>query len=107
MRGPTRRSHASSGSRRYLIHLSSSREEATGEPRYLIHIQPWAPRSACLSQAQERLFEDESELIQVINPLLPGGSDVRNVLSHVQSAQGFFYLLRLNPEQARTLGWEG
>ena len=71
-----------------------------------MRIQPWTPRSSgSRVKPQERLFEDEYELMQVINPFLPGGSDVRNVLSHIESPEGFLYLLHLNPEQARIPGW--
>ena len=94
-----------SGTRRYLVHLSCVQEETTGICRYLLRIQPWHRRSVRRIQPQERLFEDEYELIETLNPLLPEGSDVRNVLSYIESPEGFLYLLNLNPEQARTLGW--
>ena len=71
-----------------------------------MRIQPWTPRSSSrTAQAQERFFEDEYELMQALNPLLPSGSDVRNVLSHIEGRDGFLYLLHLNPEQATILGW--
>ena len=106
MRTPTRKSYGPSGTRRYLVHLCSALEEATGRCRYLMRIQPWTPRGSAHSvRAQERLFEDEDEVVQAVNPLLPTGSDVRNVFSHIESPEGFLYLLQLNPEQAWTLGW--
>ena len=48
---------------------------------------------------------DEYELIETINPLLPHGSDVRDVLSHIESPDGFIYLLYLSSEEAERLGW--
>lgn len=100
-----RKSHAP-GTRRYLIHLSCAQEENTGNCRYLLRIQPWTPRnSARRPPARERFFDDELALAEAVNPLLSGGSDVRNVLSFIESAEGFLYLLHLNPEQAKTLGW--
>lgn len=106
MRTPARKSQTRSGARRYLVHLSCVPEETTGSFRYLMRIRPWAPRSSAPHfQPRERLFEDEYELMRALNPLLPGGSDVRNVLSHIESPEGFLYLLHLKPEQAQTLGW--
>jgi hypothetical protein len=40
-----------------------------------------------------------------MNPLLPRGSDVRDVLSHIESPDGFLYLLHLSSEEAAHLGW--
>lgn len=106
MRTPARKSQTPFGARRYLVHLSCVPEETTGNFRYLMRIRPWTPRSnARHLLPQERLFEDEYELMRAVNPLLPGGSDVRNVLSYIESPEGFLYLLHLNPEQAQTLGW--
>jgi hypothetical protein len=51
------------------------------------------------------VFADECELIAVINPLLPNGSDVRDVFEHIETPNGFFYLLRLSDEEAAQLGW--
>lgn len=103
MRG--RRDHPPSDTRRYLVHLSCAKSELACERRYVLRIQPWRPRSSCLPQVQERLFEDESELIRTLNPLLPNGADVRHVLSHVERPEGFLYLLHLNSDQANSLGW--
>lgn len=99
--------HASPGVRRYLVHLSCVHNEITGDCRYLVRVQPWTPRSSGRTQAQERSFGDERGLIEAINPLLPAGSDVRNVLGCIESAEGFLYLLYLNPKQAASLGWHG
>jgi hypothetical protein len=105
MKAPESRSR--SDTRRYLIHLSCAPGENPGERRYVLRIQPWTPRSRGRGHVRERLFEDEYELVQAVNPLLPCGADVRHVLSYVESAEGFLYLLHLNSEQARTLGWQG
>jgi hypothetical protein len=105
MKTSARKSQEPPGTRRYLVHLSCVPEGIAGSCRYLMRIQPWTPRgTASRIQAQERLFDDEYELVQAINPFLPGGSDVRNVLSHIEGPEGFLYLLDLNPEQARILG---
>jgi hypothetical protein len=40
-----------------------------------------------------------------MNALLPHGSDVRNVLSHIESPDGFLYLLYLSFEEVSNLGW--
>ena len=56
-------------------------------------------------RTRERVFTDECELIETINPLLPRGSDVRDVLTHIESPDGFLYLLHLKSEQPAGLGW--
>jgi hypothetical protein len=94
-----------SGTRRYLIHIFCAPGHQPGERRYILRIQPWTPRRSPRAQAHERLFEDESELIDAVNPVLPSGSDIRHVLSHIESPEGFLYLLHLDAEQAGTLGW--
>lgn len=105
MKMPGRRSRLPSGTRRYLVHLFCAQGDNPGERRYVLRIQPWKPRSSRSAPAQERLFDDEFELIQAINPMLPSGADVRHVLSYIESPDGFLYLLHLNSEQASTLGW--
>lgn len=105
MRG--RRTHSPCGTRRYLVHLFCVRGHHPGERRYVLRIQPWTPRNSRREQAGERLFEDECDLIQVVNPMLPQGSDIRHVLSYIESPEGFLYLLQLTSEQASTLGWRG
>jgi len=54
---------------------------------------------------REHDFGDEFELVEAVNPLLPEGSDVRDVLAHIESQEGFLYLLHLTAEQAARLGW--
>ena len=56
-------------------------------------------------KTHERVFTDEYELIEIINPLLSQGSDVRNVISHIEKPEGFLYLLYLSSEEANSLGW--
>lgn len=91
--------------RRYVLHLSCARRRETGEWRYVGHIRPWVPRTRVAAKAKEHEFDNESKLIETLNPLLPHGSDVRDVLSHIESPDGFFYLLHLTAEQAAKLGW--
>lgn len=102
---PEPRSSPPSGTRRYLVHLLGAPPRTSGQRRYLLRIQPWTPRSSHPPQPRERLFEDEVELIRAVNPFLPSGSDVRHVLLHIESPEGFLYLLRLTAEQAGALGW--
>lgn len=102
-----RRSHLPSPKSRYLVHLFCTPGENPGEHRYVVRIRPWTSRRGRSAPPQDRLFESEWELIQAVNPLLPRGSDVRHVLSYVESAEGFLYLLHLNAEQASALGWQG
>lgn len=91
--------------RRYLVHLCCAYEEDSRACRHVVRIQLWTTRSSVNAKTRERIFTDEYELIETINPLLPYGSDVRNVLSHIESPDGFLYLLSLSSEEAGSLGW--
>jgi hypothetical protein len=91
--------------RRYVVYLFCAHDETNGACGYIARIQPWAARMSARAETRERVFTDECELIETINPMLPRGSDVRDVLSHIESPDGFLYLLHLNSEQAACLGW--
>jgi hypothetical protein len=91
--------------RRFLVQLLCAMDGAGGHCRYIARIRPWAARCSSRSDTMERVFADECELIEAINPLLPHGSDVRDVFEHIESPNGFFYLLRLSGEEAARLGW--
>ena len=91
--------------RRYLVHLCSLHDEGCRGRRYFARIQLWTARSSANAKTYERVFADEYELIDTMNPLLPRGSDVRNVIDHIESLDGFLYLLHLSSEQASSLGW--
>ncbi len=93
--------------RRYLVHLCCAHDEGSRTCRHVARIKLWTTRSSVQAKTQERVFTDEYELIETINPLLPQGSDVRNVLSHIESPDGFLYLLYLSSEEAASLGWRG
>lgn len=93
--------------RRYLVHLIATRDEATGVRRYIARIRPWSARPNLRANTEQRSFADECELAEMINPLLPQGSDVRHVLGHIESPDGFLYLLSLTPAEAASLGWQG
>ena len=88
-----------------MVYLFCAHVQAKGACGYIARIQPWAARMSARAETRERVFTDECELIATINPLLPRGSDVRDVLSHIESPDGFLYLLHLNSEQAARLGW--
>jgi len=91
--------------RRYVVYLFCAHDETNDTCNHIARIQPWAVRMSARAETRERVFTDECELIETINPLLPRGSDVRDVLSHIESPDGFLYLLHLNSEQAAGLGW--
>ena len=91
--------------RRFLVHLLSEMGGESGRCRYIARIQPWVARCRSRTDTMERVFADECELIEAINPLLPHGSDVRDVFEHIESPKGFFYLLRLSNAEAAQLGW--
>jgi hypothetical protein len=95
-----------SGKRRYLVHLFCVHDENGSPCRYTARIRIWTSRSV-RAKTNERVFGDEYELIEIVNPLLPSGSDVRNVFSHIENPDGFFYLLYLSFEEAGRLGWRG
>lgn len=73
---------------------------------YLVRIEPWAARRSKCSEQTTLHFRDECALVQAVNPLLPCGSDIRDVLGHVENKGGFFYLVDLKTEQAMQLGWK-
>jgi hypothetical protein len=90
---------------RFLLHLFGKREGDGEECQYSATIRLWAGRGSSLSGTYERAFKDEYDLIRTVNPLLTNGSDVRDVLSHIESPDGFFYLLYLTSEEACKFGW--
>jgi hypothetical protein len=92
-------------SRRYLIHLVCAFEAGSESRHYVVKIQPWTSRPNEQAGMCERFFRDEYELVEAVNPLLPYGSDVRDILGHIECSEGFFYVLHLVAEQARNLGW--
>lgn len=91
--------------RRFLVHLLCALGSDGGRSHYIARIQPWAARGSSSINTVERVFADDCELIEAINPLLPHGSDVRDVFEHIESPNGFFYLLRLSSEEVAQLGW--
>ena len=52
-----------------------------------------------------RQFNDESVMAQVVNPVLPNGGDVRNVLNLVQRRKGWTVVLELTDSEAAIFGW--
>ena len=91
--------------RRYLVHLFCVTEDGCATCRYISRICPWTARSGVRAETRERTFANECELIATINPLLPTGSDVRDVFVHIESPKGFYYILNLSNKEARLLGW--
>lgn len=90
---------------RFLLHLFGTREGGGEECRYTATIRLWAARGSSRWGTHERAFSGEYDLIRTVNPLLENGSDVRDVLSHIESPDGFFYLLHLTAEEACKFGW--
>jgi hypothetical protein len=90
---------------RFLLHLFGTRDEDDGDFKYTATIRLWAARGKSSSAIQERALKDEDDLIRTVNPLLTNGSDVRDVLGHIESPDGFFYLLHLTAEEACKFGW--
>jgi hypothetical protein len=92
--------------RRFLVHLYCTRDKQGETCRYAARIRPWGTGPRLPVRPSERSFTDDCELIRTINPLLPSGSDVRDVMEHIEGPGGFYYLLLLSAEQAAKLGWE-
>jgi len=105
MNRPAQKLNRAHRRRRYLIHLYCLHDESSRACRYVVRIQLWTTRSSVYTKTHERVFIDECELIETINPLLSHGSDVRNVISHIENPDGFLYLLYLTSEEANSLGW--
>jgi hypothetical protein len=97
--------------RRYIVHLlaiEAEDEAETESPAHFVaRIRPWSTRCNHIVEAQEREFRDAEHLVRTINPLLPAGSDVRDVMGHIAGTDGFFYLLQLSLAEAEQLGWRG
>ncbi len=91
--------------RRYLVHLIAAQDDKTGDRHYVAHIRPWSARPSPRVAPKERRFADECGLVEALNPLLPKGSDVRDIMGHIESPEGFLYLLKLSPSEAALLGW--
>ena len=91
--------------RRYVVHLSSVLNAESENCCYRARISPSSARSGSNPRYGERWFQDDCELIAAINPVLPSGSDVRDVFSLIETPNGFFYLLWLTDDQALQLGW--
>ena len=90
--------------RRYLVHLSYVLKADAETFHYVVRIRPSAVRRSVFGQ---RDFKDDCELIAAINPVLPPGSDVRDVFGQIENPNGFFYVLWLSDKQAERLGWGG
>lgn len=93
--------------RRYLVHLCCLHDQESLTCRYVATIRLWTVPDTGRTKTQRYTFADEYELIETINALLPHGSDVRDVLGHIESPDGFIYLLYLSSEEAGNLGWRG
>jgi hypothetical protein len=93
--------------RRYVVHLLCTRDADYKPWNYIVRIRPWTARVLLQAEVHERIFTDEYAMIAAINPLLPSGSDVRDIFSHIESPDGFYYILELSGEEARKLGWRG
>jgi hypothetical protein len=100
-----RKQNITSARRRYIVQLLCIRESEAGDCRYVARVCPCSARYVVHPRYCERAFKDDCELIAAINPLLPAGSDVRDVFGHIESPNGFFYLLWLTNEDALQLGW--
>jgi len=105
MKPPTQKIDPEPRRRRYLIHLCRTYDESSHAYCYTARVKLWKARSSVHAKTRERVFADEYELIEAINPLLPQGSDVRNVISHIENPDGFLYLLYLSSEEVNSLGW--
>jgi hypothetical protein len=105
MSSPGQKSDLAHRRPRYLVYLFCAHEQSNNACRYIARIRTWAARINARAETHERVFTDECELIETMNPLLPRGSDVRDVLSHIESPDGFLYLLHLSSEEAAHLGW--
>jgi hypothetical protein len=91
--------------RRFLVHLLCMRDVNGAVTQFVARIHPWSSRVNQNPEAMERVFADECEFIETVNSVLPRGSDVRNIFSHVETAEGFYYLLQLGEDEALRLGW--
>lgn len=97
--------HGTDNRRRYLVHLTCMNDGESNSHRYTVLIQAWPVRRGKQAASYTQVFSDETELVAAMNPLLPRGSDIRDILGHIECKDGFFYLLYLTNQEARSLGW--
>ncbi len=105
MNAEAQKHDATSPRRRYLLHLSCVHSVGCEHCSYVARIRPFAARSGVQARPCKRAFADDCDLIAAINHLLPPGSDIRDVFDHIESPNGFYYLLNLNSQEAAELGW--
>lgn len=103
----TAKADGSGNRRRYLVHLTCLNNGESNSRRYVVFIHLWPMRRGKLAEGHTQVFNSEALLVAAMNPLLPGGSDIRDVLGHIECDDGFFYLLYLTNHEARQLGWSG
>ena len=93
--------------RRFLVQLLCMRDAKGVVTQFITRVHPWTSRAGQYPEIRERVFADECDFIETVNSVLPHGSDVRNIFSHIESPEGFYYLLQLGEAEARLLGWSG
>ena len=77
-------------------------EQSDGNSKYQISIMAFD--SPHLAQVYGRSYKDESEMIQIVNSVLPEG-DIRNALHLVRRHEGHTIHLLLTESEAELLGY--
>lgn len=74
------------------------------EQRYRNTIQDF-DKSHAGTQLYGRTYKDESEMIEIVNPFLPNGGDLRHTMHLVKRQEGLQKFLYLTPSDAESLGY--
>ena len=100
MEGSTERPIIDTAKKKYIVTIFRA-EQKDGSYQYRNSIM--ALDSPHLAQVHGRSYKDESEMIQIVNSVLPDG-DIRNALHLVRRHEGHTIHLLLTASEAELLG---
>lgn len=84
--------------------IFSSKKQSDDSHIYSTSIFPEGGNKGSL--VRQRQFASESEMVAIVNPLLPPGGDMKNVLSLIHGDEGYQKVLALTDYEAALLGWQ-
>ena len=88
--------------RKFLVQVFAVKKEGRDQYRSVIFPADRAMEGALFC---EKWHIDESEVVQVLKQVLPGTTDVAEVLGQAQSIEGCLMELELTDSEATLLGW--
>jgi hypothetical protein len=88
--------------RKFLVQVFAVKKEGSDQYRSVIFPADRAMEGALVC---EKWHRDESEVVQVLQRVLPGTADVAEALGQAQSIEGCLMELELADSEAALLGW--